>query len=195
MFMLKLLLEEKNLSLYRLEKESHISHATISDLYNEKSDVRKCSAELIFKIANTLNMDMSELYSYLTYSNLNLIAYNRDFDLFKSNICQELKNIGDKEFLKKYLTNNYIDELYSNKKYCESLYLLSLVDYLCKENKLPVANKYRQLRRIKMNKLFVPESIYLLLKYNNIKITKVLKEAIPTFLEHNIVEAELSNVY
>ena len=106
MYMLRLILEEKNLSLYRLEKESHISHATIFDLYNEKSDIKKCSVELIFKLAVALDMDVKELYSYLTYSNLNLISYSREFDLFKSNVCHELNNIGDKVFSRLFLSIN-----------------------------------------------------------------------------------------
>ena len=37
--MLRVILKEKNISLYGLEKKSDISHSTLSDIYNEKINI------------------------------------------------------------------------------------------------------------------------------------------------------------
>ena len=193
--MLRLILESKNKSLYRLEKESHISHATLSDIYNEKYDIKKSSIELLYKLSKALDIDMDELYELLTYKSMKYISFNKDFDIFKSSVAQELKNTSDKEFLVKYLTSDVINHYYSSNDYLKALYLVSMVDYLCKKNNLPLANKFDEIRKKKIKTLYVPESVYLLLSSNMTNISQIVKESNPEFLKHNIVEAEIEKVY
>ena len=192
--MLKVLLEEKNVSMYKLEQKSKISHATMSDLCNEKTKAENCSSSLIHSIASALDMSMDELYMILTYQDLSLLAFNDSFDLFKSNICHELKDLDYLSFLKKYLSNNYVLELFKENKLPEALYLLSLIDYLCIKNNLPVPVEYQDVRNKKLDKLYVSKSNYLLLKSRLIKITDLFKESMDIFLSHNILEAEIENV-
>lgn len=192
--MLRVILDNNNLSVYRLEKKSHISHATLFDIYSEKTNIEKCSSSILHCLAQALKISMDKLYNLLSYNDLSLIAYDESFDLFKSNICHELKHIGSKEFIKKYLSNKDIDEYFDKRMYLEALYLLSIVDYLCVENKLPLASNYDNIRLFKLNKLYVSKSIYLLLKAKQIKISEIYKEAIPSFLKHNIVEANIYDI-
>lgn len=194
-YMLRLILEEKNITLYRLEKESHISHATLSDLYNEKYNVCNSSADLIYKLSKVLNMSMNELYELLTYKRLKYISFNKDFDIFKSSMTQELKDLKDKRFLVKYLTNDTIERYYQSKEYLKAIYLVSLIDYLCKKNNLPLVNKFSEIRKYKIDKLYVSESLFLLLSLKKVNVSQIYKESNPIFLKHNIVEAEIENVY
>ena len=192
--MLRAILQTKEMSLYELEKTSSISHATLSDIYNEHSNIDKCSIAVINKIAKALHLSMDSLYDFLLYEDMSLFAFDTSFDLFKSNICHELKNLGDLDFLKKYLINNEIVKLYKDKEYPKSLYLLSLVDYLSKENNIPLASEYDEIRNKRLNKIYVSKSLYLLLKSRIVKVSDVLKECLHDFLKHNIVEAEIRNV-
>ena len=192
--MLKLLLNEKNMSVYKLEKSSNICHATLNDLYNEKTNIEKCSSSLLYSISKSLNMSMDKLYSILSYRDLSLLSFSESFDLFKSNICHELADLDYKLFLKKYLTNNVVEEYFKEKKYLESLYLLSMIDYLCITHNLPVAKQYSKIREYKMEKLYVPKSVYLLLKNKMSKITDLYNESIDIFMQHNIMEANIYDV-
>ena len=192
--MLKVLLNSKNMSVYKLEKTSHVSHATLNDLYNERTNVEKCSSSLIHDIAKALNMSMDKLYAILTYDDLSLIAYNDSFDLFKSNVCHELSRLQYKEFIKYHLKKDSVRIYFDNKQYLESLYLLSMIDYLCISNNLPVVKNYNDIRQYKFKKMFVPKSIYLILKYKNAKMTDIYDNSISTFLDHNILEANIYDV-
>ena len=192
--MLKLLLNEKNMSVYKLEKSSHISHATLNDLYNERTSVEKCSSALIYNIAKTLNISMDKLYSFLSYNDLSLLSYSDSFDLFKSNICHELAALDYKEFLKKHFTNNTVTKLFDNNELLESLYLLSMIDYLCLSHNLPIVKEYNDIREYKIDKLYVSKSIYLLLKTKSIKISDIYNDSIDVFLRHNIAEANIYDV-
>ena len=102
--MLRAILQSKDLSLYELEKTSQISHATLSDIYNEKSNVNNCSVLVMSKMAKALGVTIDDLYDFLLYDNMSLFAFDSSFDLFKSNVCHELKRLGDIEFIKKYLS-------------------------------------------------------------------------------------------
>ena len=188
--MLRVILNDRNQSLYQLEKTSHISHATLNDIYNEKYNVDNCSISIMSKIANSLSMSIDSLYSYLSYDDLSLITFDDDFDLFKSNTLQRLKVVGKEEFIDDVISSHSIDSLYNDKQYAKALYLLSLVNYLSDE----FHSEYNYLRDIKLDKLYVSKSIYLLLLTKIIKISDVYKESIKTFLDHNIVEAEIDNV-
>ena len=182
------------MSVYKLEKTSHVSHATLNDLYNERTNVEKCSSSLVHDIAKALNISMDKLYAILSYNDLSLITYNDSFDLFKSNVCHELSDLDYKAFLKKHLSNNTVEKYYKENKVLESLYLLSMIDYLCQSHNIPLVKQYNYLREYKLDKLYVPKSIYLLLKSRNAKISELYNNAIKVFLEHNILESNVFDV-
>ena len=192
--MLRVILEKKNMSMYKLEKTSNVSHATLSDLLNEKTKAENCSSSLIKEISSSLNMSMDDLYDKLTYNDLSDIRFDKEFDLFKSNVAHELHSIKCKEFLRKYLTNNVIEELFVNHRKKEALYLVALIDYLCQMHNLPLPTKYNDIRNYKLNTYYVSESLYRLMETKQILFSTLYKESIPTFREHNIIEAEIENV-
>ena len=192
--MLRVLLDNKNVSLYQLEKTSHISHATLNDIYNERANIDKCSILIISKIAQALKLSIDDAYKYLSYDNLSLIAYNENFDLFKSDTLQRLKNSDEQSFIDEIIQKDTISFYLHNKKKLEALYLLSLVDYLMSKNKQPLLKKYDSLRDYKLDKLYVSKSLYLLLAMKVITITEIYKESIKEFLKRNIAEANIYDV-
>lgn len=192
--MLRAILSEKKISMYKLEKSSNLSHSTLSDLVNEKTKPENCSSSLLKDISKALNMSMDDLYDKLTYDDLSSIKYDRDFDLFKSNICHELHSKQYKAFLKHYLMTDEIERLFEDKKYKQALYLVSMIDYLCETNDLPIPTKYNEIRNYKLDKFCVSESLYRLMQTKQIQFSSIYKDSIPTFRDHNIIEAEIDNV-
>ena len=55
------LLVQKNITKYRLWKESGVPQATISDICTGKTSIEKCSAETIYRIAKVLDVSMESL--------------------------------------------------------------------------------------------------------------------------------------
>jgi len=192
--MLRAILSEKNLSLYQLEKSSHVSHATLNDIYNERCNIDNCSISVLNKIADALNMSIDSLYKYLSYKDLSFVKYDEDFDLFKSNTLQQLKRFDEKVFIEQMIQSEQIENYFSQDEYAKALYLLSLLDYLSEKNNVELIDKYEYIRKTRLSKLYVPKSIYLLLITKTIKISEVYRHSIKVFLDHNIVEAEIDNV-
>lgn len=192
--MLRAILNEQNMSLYQLEKTSSISHATLNDIYNEKSNVDNCTVLIMSKIAHSLNMEIDDLYKKLSYDDLSLFTYSDKFDLFKSNTLQHLKRAGEKTFIEETIDSHIIDAYFRNQNYLEALYLLSLIDYLLAKEKKPLLNQYDELRKYKLNKIYVSKSLFLLLKMKHVTVTAISKECIKEFMVHNIVEANIDDV-
>lgn len=64
--MLKELLKQRNMSIYKLAGISGIPYSTLNDIVNQKVDISNVRAGIIFKMAKTLNISMDELYELCT---------------------------------------------------------------------------------------------------------------------------------
>ena len=183
------LMENKNITKYRLAKDSGIAYTTINDICSGKAQLEKCSAETIYRIAKVLGVSMERLIEPCLDKRI-------DFELFKSNTCHRLKELGDIDFLIELLEEDRIRELYKKKWHPESLYLLAMLDYISRENGIPLCTQYDDMRSLKLKSIIFPASIMVAAKVSNNDEMKArsIREAIPEFMRFNIVESEVRNV-
>ena len=188
-------LEQKNITKYRLWKESGVPQATISDICTGKTRIEKCSAETIFRIAKALDVSMESLIAPAV-RNVEEERRRPAFDIFKSNTCHRVKDMGDIPFIIQLLKTNQIRELYEKKWYPEALYLLAMLDYLSRENNVPICKNYNDIRNSKLQRPIYPSSVVILCKTMKSDAPKeeCIRMAIPEFLRFNIVESEVRNV-
>lgn len=187
------MLNQHNMTKYRLAKESGIPHATISDICSGKAQIEKCSAETLYKIAKVLSVSIEDLIR----DRMEAPQERRStFDVFKSNVCHRVKDIGDIDFIIEVLESNAIRQYYEKKWMAECLYLLAMVDYLSRENDLPICVEYNDLRSKKLAKPLYPLSVVLAdaVSQTTIHADRSYKAAIPEFLRFNIVESDIRNV-
>lgn len=182
-------LQQKHMSMYRLSKISKVPYATLNDICNGKTQLSKCSAETVYRLAQALDIPMEDL----------LRAYmvkRSSFENFKSTVCHRVKEMGDVEFMLKLLDSNAIRTYYDRHWYPESLYLLAMLDYLSRLHDLPQCSDYDDLRRCKLEKTVYPASVMAisLAAGNDQALKQAEKEAIPEFMRFNIVESEVRNV-
>ena len=183
------LLAQKNMTKYRLSKQSGVSYSTISDICNSKICIEKCSAETLYKLSKALDVSMETLVEPA-------LEYRCNFETFKSNVCHLVKNMGDLPFIIDVLESDKIRTLFNKKWHPESLYLLAMVDYLSKENDLPICTNYDDLRVARLPKPIYPSSIIAMSVASNSDVHKrrSFDNAIPEFKRFNIVENEVRNV-
>lgn len=187
------LLAKENMSRYRLSKESGVARTTITDICSGKADLDKCAAGTLFKIAKALGVTID---SILENNNVSEVDYRCSFENFKSNTCHHVKDLGDIDFIIETLESDEIRKLYERRWYREALYLLAMIDYLSRLNNLPICTNYNDIRSKKLEKLHFPAGIvvsYAATGDESIK-EKALANAIPEFLQFNIVESEVRNV-
>ena len=181
------LLNDKRMSVYQCSKISGIPYTTLLEVVNGKTDINKCSAETVYRLAKALNIDMESL---LQRNDID------EFETFKSNIKHLLKEKGDFLFLIETYLNDDIRKYWNNYQKAKALYLLSTVDYLSRINNLPIAEDYNDLRNYVLTNPLLSEDLRLnKILINDLNIEKnALKDSIPEFARFNIVERDLRDV-
>lgn len=184
------LLERKSVTKYRLSKNSGVPYTTICDICSGKTKIENCSAGAVCKIAKELGVSMESL--------LEPCAKERgSFELYKSSICHRLKEMGDIDFIIKTLEQDEIRVNYQRGWYAESFYLLAMLDYVSRLNGVPRCTGYDDLRRCRLSALNFPAGILMeaCVSGSDEPKRQALREAIPEFLQFNIVESEVLNVW
>ena len=182
-------LKQKKMSIYKLAKTSGVPYTTVNDICNGKAQLEKCSAETIYRLAHALNVSMEELLApcFLKRSS---------FENYKSTICHRVKELGDIDFIADTLESQEIRTYYDRKWYPESLYLLAMLDYISRENGIPLCKDYDDLRRCRLEKPVYPAGIRAAsaASKDSSVLYEAAKTAIPEFKRFNIIENEVRNV-
>jgi transcriptional regulator with XRE-family HTH domain len=183
------ILAETGATIYRLAKNSGVPYTTVREICSGKTGIEKCSGETLYKLAKALGITMETLVA-------DAIEYRPSFEWHKSQVCHLVKSMGDLDFIINTLENDRITGLWNKKWYAECLYLLGMIDYLSRENSLPLCDKYGDMRRAKLQKTIYPAGILAMCAAFGSDEPKreSLRNAIPEFLRHNIVESEVRNV-
>ncbi len=184
------LLKARNITKYRLSKDSGVPQATINDICSGKADLEKCSAGTLYKIAKVLGVSIEDILESA------IEDIRSSFDVFKSNTCHHVKDMGDLDFIIVVLESDEVRKLYNKKWYPEALYLLAMIDYLSRVNDLPICTNYNDIRMRKLEKPIFPTGV--LLNSEVLKSDEPLRiaerEAIPEFRRFNIIESDVRNV-
>lgn len=187
------LLQKKQMSRYRLSKESGVAMTTITDICSGKADVDKCAAGTLYKIAQALGVTVDYILEDYHEKKMD---YRASFETFKSNTCHQVKDLGDMEFIIETLEADEIRKLYNRQWYRESMYLLGMVDYLSRLNSLPICTAYDDIRVQKLDQPHFSEGVVLACAATgdeSIK-TEAIAKAIPEFMRFNLVEGEVRDV-
>ena len=56
-----MLINEKNITKYRLSKESGVPQATINDICSGKADIEKCAAGTLYRLAKVLDVSVEDI--------------------------------------------------------------------------------------------------------------------------------------
>jgi transcriptional regulator with XRE-family HTH domain len=189
------ILLRRGMTKYRLAKASGVPHTTINDICSGKTRIEKCSAETLYKLAKPLGTSMEALLEDGMNGGAKL-EYRSTFDVYKSNVCHQVKDMGDLDFIIHTLKSEQIRKYYAKKWYPECFYLLAMVDYLSRENCLPVSREYDDIRSKKLAVPLYPLSVIMADAATNSSHWKAesICDAIPEFLRFNIVESEVRNV-
>lgn len=185
---LKEQIAKHNTTMYRLAKDSGVPYSTVNDICTGKSRIENASAGTVYKLAKALGISTDELISP---------SFERPaFGIFKGNVCHSLKEQGDIQFIIHTLESGEIRRLFNKGWYEESLYLLAMLDYVSRENNVPLCSDYADIRATKLDRVIYPSSVLMLVKVlkSEEPKDKARQEAIPEFLRFNIVEADVRNV-
>jgi hypothetical protein len=177
------------MSVYRLAKISNLPYATVREICCGKTQIEKCSAETIYRLSKALGISMEELIEPYMYT-------RSSFENFKSNVCHQVKESGDMDFIMNVLDSEIIFTYYKRNWYPGSLYLLAMLDYISRENGIPLCDDYDDIRRCKLERLVYPLSLLAMSAAagNDTVLQMASVKAIPEFMRFNILESDVRNV-
>lgn len=126
----------------------------------------------------------------------------------QDNYCKSISNVtraiaaiflkwrGDLKFIELILLDDTIGSMNKNGFGGYALYLLAVLDYVSKENDIPLYTGYDWLRKQKLPKLIIPTSIYAIMYLEKLSSIPedIMAQAIPEFLKYNILEGDIRNV-
>lgn len=183
-------LSEIKMTKYRLSKESGVPQATINDICSGKAELDKCAAGTLYRLAKILNVTIEDILDSERKE------YRGSFERFKSYICHRVKDMGDIDFLIHVLETDEVRKLYDRHWYPESLYLLAMIDYLSRVNRVPLCTRYNDLRGRKLQKPVYPVGVFVtdeVMRSDEARLNAE-KNAIPEFKRFNILESEVRNI-
>ena len=124
------------------------------------------------------------------------IPKRSSFENFKSFVCHRVKEFGDIDFISDTLESIEIRTCFDRKWYPESLYLLAMLDYISRENDIPLCDEYDDIRRCKLAEPVYPAGILAVsaASKSDAALKRAAMEAIPEFKRFNINENEVRNV-
>ena len=188
--MLERILYERQMSVYQCAKLSGIPYTTLLDIVRGKTDIGKCSAETVYRLASILNVVMEDLLR-------DTIEVRVDFEIFKSNVCHLVKDLSDIDYIIETLKADDVNRYWNKKWYPEAFYTLAMLDYLSRINDIPLCEKYNQIRMQSLSKPIYPKDVLLADKLDSKSKVKEQSfiDAIPEFVRFNIIESEIRNVY
>ena len=182
-------LAQKNITKYRLWKESGVPQATISDICTGKTNIEKCSAETIYRIAKVLDVSMESLIAPAVRS-LDEERRRPSFEVFKSNVGHEVQELGQLNFLEKYLIGNEVETLWEYNK-LNALYLVAMIDYVSRINGISLCSKYDKYRSYKLKEEIYPSSYYV---HKKVVSSYKMENIIAEFERFGIIEGDVFNV-
>lgn len=192
--MIKEYLQKTNMSIKQLSEKTGIAYSSLYNLVHEKSKIQDCKADSLYKLANVMSVSMDELYKNEVSKAQILVSSKKEFELFKSEICHQVKKLGNIQFLISTIKSDDIEKLWNDEKYAESLYLLSMVDYLSRLEDIPLCNKYRMYRVKRIDPPIYPASEELYCSIMDLPLNANSEKYIPEFASHGIMEGDVFDV-
>ena len=124
------LLISKNITVYKLSKDSGVPKTTIFDISSGKSNILDCSGRNLLKLSKCLGVSIEDLLSL--DQELYNPAYDKNIPAF---LAESIDNIKKAKKKKSSLLDCYLDETNSSINVCEIENLISKeqADYLRKK--------------------------------------------------------------
>ena len=188
--------DRANISFSELVERTDIPESTLRDILNGNSDLRRCSALTVSKLATALNVPaeglilLEPIAKELPKAALSPVhdSFNAsDFRAFRRDSINELNLMGREYFIQEVLDNQIVEDEYSRHAYANALFLIGLTDYLADKEPVTFRNtRYDRYRGDMMKRTIYPFGC-LTTRCNT---AALMNKAIPELLKFNIIETE-----
>ena len=178
----------------QLAEMSDIPDSTLRDIMDGTSDLRRCTADTVCKLATALEipvggmMHLEPIVRDMPLPSLVRLHEYKDPELFRAyrqDAIEHLDRLGRLRFIEMVLDDRVIEEEYADGDYASALFLIGFTDYLAdKDPILPRITRYDRYRGDMMAKPVFPFGR----SGSSIDGKTILNNAVPQLLKFNFIE-------
>lgn len=160
MMYLNELMNSRNLTRAELSACSNIPESTLRDILNGKAQLDRCEAATLYNIAYALDVSVEDIlegyWDALERDAPARIAVHDDsslmnFYVLADSMLGRLRATGDLAFIDGIDQNGWIERLYQSGQYRCALFLLGMMDYLCRKNGVRQVARYDEYRKARLD--------------------------------------------
>ena len=163
MMFLNNLMNSRNLTRAELSASSNIPESTLRDILNGKAQLDRCEAVTLYNLAYALDVSVEDiLEDYWEELALGRAAHTRipvhddhslmNFYVLADSMLGRLRATGDLAFIDGIDQNEWIERLYQGREYRCALFLLGMMDYLCRKNGVRQVARYDEYRKARLDR-------------------------------------------
>lgn len=160
MMYLNELMNACHMSRAELSARSNIPESTLRDILNGKAQLDRCEAATLYNIAYALDVSVEDIlegyWDALERDAPARIAVHDDsslmnFYVLADSMLGRLRATGDLAFIDGIDQNGWIERLYQSGQYRCALFLLGMMDYLCRINGVRQVARYDEYRKARLD--------------------------------------------
>ena len=160
MMYLNELMNACHMSRAELSARSNIPESTLRDILNGKAQMDRCEAATLYNIAYALDVSVEDILEGY-WDALERDAPSRtsvhdenslmNFYVLADSMQGRLRATGDLAFIDGIDQNGWIERLYQSGQYRCALFLLGMMDYLCRKNGVRQVARYDEYRKVRLD--------------------------------------------
>lgn len=161
MMYLNELMNACHMSRAELSARSNIPESTLRDILNGKAQLDRCEAATLYNIAYALDVSVEDiLEGYWDELERDAPAHTSvhdenslmNFYVLADSMLGRLRATDDLAFIDGIDQNEWIERLYQSGQYRCALFLLGMVDYLCRKNGVRQVARYDEYRKARLDR-------------------------------------------
>ena len=160
MMYLNELMNACHMSRAELSARSNIPESTLRDILNGKAQLDRCEAATLYNIAYALDVSVEDIlegyWDALERDAPSRISVHDEnslmnFYVLADSMLGRLRATGDLAFIDGIDQNGWIERLYQGREYRCALFLLGMMDYLCRKNGVRQVARYDEYRKTRLD--------------------------------------------
>ena len=161
MMYLNELMNDCHMSRAELSARSNIPESTLRDILNGKAQLDRCEAVTLYNIAYALDVSVEDIlegyWDALERDAPSRISVHDEnslmnFYVLADSMLGRLRATGDLAFIDGIDQNGWIERLYQGREYRCALFLLGMMDYLCRKNGVRQVARYDEYRKTRLDR-------------------------------------------
>lgn len=160
MMYLNELMNACHMSRAELSARSNIPESTLRDILNSKAQLDRCEAATLYNIAYALDVSVEDILegywdALERDAPARIAVYDENslmnFYVLADSMLGRLRATGDLAFIDGIDQNGWIERLYQGREYRCALFLLGMMDYLCRKNGVRQVARYDEYRKARLD--------------------------------------------